>query len=90
MLSAYIYILSSNSNLVVGLTATTNGIAQLVFALPFGWLADRFRRDRVLYASATIGVASVVVSLYSFAYHSLPLIYVVMALWGAFSAASNA
>lgn len=57
-LAAYIYIVQGNSNKAVGIAEGIFGIACAAAGLPAGWLADKFRRDRVLrYASAIMIVA---------------------------------
>ena len=58
VLSGYLYVLTSNSNFLVGLAEGAQGIAQAVVSLGAGWAADRFRRDAVCRAAAGLGVCA--------------------------------
>lgn len=62
MLSGYLKVLSG-SNTKVGIAEGIQGACQVTAAFPAGWLADRYRRDRVLKYSAVLGQVAVVLIL---------------------------
>jgi len=47
VLSAYLFAIFNN-NTMVGLFEAIYGIAQLISALPTGWVADAYRKDSVV------------------------------------------
>ena len=64
----------------------------IVFAFPSGYLADRYRRDRMLRLSACVGFIAIILSLFTFSslHDSLLLLYVCLILWALFDASNNA
>lgn len=85
VLAGYIFVLTG-SNKPVGLVKATQGLAQLLCALPAGFAADFLRRDRILAGAGAIGVATALLTGFAFQVGSLPLIYAAFALWGVFAA----
>jgi MFS family permease len=61
----------------------------LLLAAPIGILLDRVKRQTVLQMTSGIGILAVLLSLAAFMLDSVPLIYVMSAAWGCFTAASN-
>lgn len=89
ILSAYLYLISK-SNADVGYIQGVRGAAQLLFAGPAGWLADRWRRDRVLLWSAVIGaLASAGLAAAVSTRAPLWTMCIAMAGMGAYTGASN-
>ncbi len=89
ILSLYIVLFSEKSNGIFGLTsnellgitAGISGIAMTALVFPAGYLADKYRRDRMLKISGVIGIlAMVTLGLAS----SIFIIMAAMFLWGAF------
>lgn len=85
IISGYIFVLTG-SNQPVGMVKGIQGISQLVFAFPAGYLADHTRRDTVLEISGIIGIFSALLTLIAVEASSLTLVYVAFGLWGLFSA----
>lgn len=90
VLSQYIY-LCSGSNSTVGYVQGITGIAQMVAALPAGWLADKYRRDYILKGAAALGTvagATLAVTLLN----KLPVAYLCVAcgLLGSYTGFNNA
>ncbi|RLN77594.1 hypothetical protein BBJ28_00000438 [Nothophytophthora sp. Chile5] len=85
VISGYIYVLT-NSNQPVGIVKGIQGISQLVFALPAGYLADHIRRDSVLKMSGVIGLVGALLTFVAVELSNLTAIYVAFALWGIFAA----
>nr|CCA17688.1 Major Facilitator Superfamily (MFS) putative [Albugo laibachii Nc14] len=84
VLSGYMYILTGSIK-AVGILRGIQGLAQVILALPAGYAADRYRRDRMLKVAAGIGVLSGVMTAVAAGNSSLRLMYVTFAMWGAFS-----
>ena len=55
----------TGTNTKVGIAEGIQGTCQVLFAFPAGWLADRYRRDRVLKSSATIGMIAIISILFA-------------------------
>lgn len=89
MLSAYVFRLTQ-SNQAVGYVAGVNGVIQILFAIPVGMFADRYRRDSVLKCAGTLGIIGLAVAFATYLLAlPLPYIYLVVALWGCQTAISN-
>eukprot|EP00211_Chloroparvula_japonica_P010580 CAMPEP_0119125818 /NCGR_PEP_ID=MMETSP1310-20130426/4964_1 /TAXON_ID=464262 /ORGANISM="Genus nov. species nov., Strain RCC2339" /LENGTH=92 /DNA_ID=CAMNT_0007115925 /DNA_START=249 /DNA_END=523 /DNA_ORIENTATION=+ len=67
LFSAFVYMVGGESNALVGLVASTSGLAQILFAFPGGLLGDSLRRDTVLRIAGCLGVISMAVSGAAFA-----------------------
>ncbi|DBB11009.1 TPA: hypothetical protein ACH3X3_006490 [Trebouxia sp. C0006] len=90
ILSAYIY-LCTGSNSTVGYVQGITGIAQMVAALPAGWMADKYRRDYILKGAAALGAiagASLAITLL----YKLPVnvLFGACALLGTYTGFNNA
>ncbi|TYZ69085.1 hypothetical protein PybrP1_011404 [[Pythium] brassicae (nom. inval.)] len=85
VISGYIFVLT-DSNQPVGIVKGIQGISQLVFSLPAGYLADHTRRDTVLKIAGVIGLLGSLLTFAGVQASSLKLIYVAFGLWGLFSA----
>uniref|UniRef100_K3W6E3 Major facilitator superfamily (MFS) profile domain-containing protein n=1 Tax=Globisporangium ultimum (strain ATCC 200006 / CBS 805.95 / DAOM BR144) TaxID=431595 RepID=K3W6E3_GLOUD len=85
VISGYIYVLT-DSNQPVGMVKGIQGISQLAFSLPAGYLADHTRRDTVLKISGVIGLLGALLTFIGVEASSLTVIYVAFGLWGLFSA----
>jgi len=57
VLSGFLYELMDQSNTLVGICEAIQGVANLLSAIPAGILADRWRRDRVLWIAIVLGLA---------------------------------
>lgn len=84
LLSGFIFVLT-NSNKQVGLVKGTTGLFQLCFALPSGFTADKFRRDKVLRAGGSVGLVACAISIAGFWFESINLIFVAFSIWGIFN-----
>lgn len=84
LLSGFIFVLT-NSNKHVGLVRGVTGLFQLCAALPSGFTADKFRREKVLKAAGVVGLTSCAISIAGFWFESINLIFVAFALWGVFN-----
>jgi MFS family permease len=84
LLSGFIFVLT-NSNKDVGLVKGITGLFQLCFALPSGFTADKFRRDKVLKAAGVVGLVACAISIAGFWFESINLILVAFAGWGIFN-----
>jgi hypothetical protein len=62
LLSGFIFVLM-NSNKDIGLVKGIRGLFQLCFALPSGFTADKFRRDKVLKAARVVGLVACAISI---------------------------
>ena len=62
VLSAFVYLLTSNDPKYVGYLTAIMGIAQLIFSFPTGIFTDRYRRDTLLSLSAGFGVLAAIVT----------------------------
>ncbi|PRW58602.1 MFS general substrate transporter [Chlorella sorokiniana] len=90
VLSALLFLLTG-SNTTVGLVQGLNGIAQLVAALPAGYLADRHRRDTLLRAGALVGAAAGGLLAAALAWRpTVPMLAAASALLGCYSGTYNA
>lgn len=58
-MATYIYLLENNSTKYVGLAQGIQGTFVAISAIPAGWLADRFRRDRVLKCCAVASCGAI-------------------------------
>jgi len=85
LLSGFIFVLT-NSNKDVGLNKGITGLFQLCFAIPSGFTADKFRRDKVLKAAGVVGLVASAISIAGFWFESIKLILVAFAGWGIFNA----
>lgn len=58
VLASFCYILSNDSNTVVGLIEAANGLTTLIVALPVGYIADKGRKSKIIaFGGACIFVA---------------------------------
>ncbi|GLD97971.1 hypothetical protein PINS_up006668 [Pythium insidiosum] len=85
IISGYVFVLT-NSNKPVGVVKGIQGISQLLFSFPAGYLADKTRRDTILKVSGAIGLFSTLLTFVAVEQTSLSLLYVAFALWGFFAA----
>lgn len=90
-LSSYIYFLdgSENSNDDVGFVSATAGVVMVLFALPVGYLTDRYPRHLMLKWSAVSGIAAAAVLFAALLIDSMLLLYVSSALNGVYAAVSG-
>ncbi|KAJ0397119.1 hypothetical protein P43SY_009401 [Pythium insidiosum] len=85
IISGYVFVLT-NSNKPVGVVKGIQGISQLIFSFPAGYMADKTRRDTILKVSGAIGLFSTLLTFVAVEQTSLTLLYVAFALWGLFAA----
>jgi len=64
VMAAYIFLLTDNSNSLLGYSEGAQGLAQLVPGLLAGYLADKFRRDRVIRVAGFISGISIFATLF--------------------------
>eukprot|EP00854_Cymbomonas_tetramitiformis_P024390 gene24390-29645_t len=88
VLSAYVYIIMGSYS-TVGYITGIRGIAQIAFAPIFGWLADKGRRDTMLYIAAFVGYSGAAVSIVATYYEHYWGLCVAMFLWGAYWGVSS-
>jgi len=89
VLSAYVYVITGGSNSQVGYLTGVLGTAQ-VLAAPFcAYLADRYRRDRMLKVAGAWGVCCSLSTAASLVLGNYWALCLCMLGWGAFYAASN-
>ncbi len=81
VLSAYIYFLAGESNVILGYTSAAIGVAMTLTVIPAGYFADKFRRDRVLRLAGLIGALGLVST---FLATNIFMIFVALVLWGIF------
>ena len=60
VMAAYIYLVTGRSNLYLGYSEGAQGLAQLLPGLIAGVCADKFRRDRTIYAAGCLSIVSIV------------------------------
>ncbi len=86
VLSAYIYLIAEESNVVLGLTGAATGIAMTLVVFPAGYMSDRFHRDWILRAASVLGF----ISLFFLAIaNNIYLIVVALLFWGTFQGLSR-
>lgn len=68
-------------------TTPPKGAAQLILAFPSGYLADRWRRSRMLRLAGVVGLIALYVTITGFLQNALHIMFVSLPLWGAFYAA---
>ncbi|MHA1675432.1 MAG: MFS transporter [Promethearchaeota archaeon] len=79
ILSSYIYIISNQSNQILGWTSAASGIMLTIVVFPSGVMADRFRRDWMLRIASVIGIISLLILFFAV---NLTQIIVSLIFWG--------
>lgn len=79
VLSTFIYLLAGNSNEVLGWTSGATGIMMTLVVFPAGALADRFRRDWMLYIAAIIGIIGMFFLIFA---ETIQFVVVALVIWG--------
>jgi MFS family permease len=94
VLAMYLFVLTGGSNAKVGLCEGIQGAFKAAAALPAGVLADRWRRDLILRASAAVAVVAIAVTSFALLWSSSErneyiAICVGCTLWGIFNGLSS-
>ncbi|TFH31392.1 MAG: MFS transporter [Promethearchaeota archaeon] len=79
VLSSYIYLISDQSNELLGWTSAATGIMMTLVVFPAGVLADHFRRDWILRIASGVGIISAFIL---FSADDLRQIIVALVFWG--------
>ncbi len=79
VLSSYIYLISNQSNQILGWTSAASGIMLTIVVFPSGVMADRFRRDWMLRIASVIGITSVLILFFAV---DLTQIIISLVFWG--------
>ncbi|WP_457557329.1 MFS transporter [Candidatus Harpocratesius sp.] len=79
VLSSYIYIIAGNSNELLGWTSGATGIMMTIVVFPAGALADRFRRDWMLFIAGGIGIIGMIILFFA---DNLQLVIIALLFWG--------
>mmetsp|Transcript_17540 Transcript_17540/g.38107 ORF Transcript_17540/g.38107 Transcript_17540/m.38107 type:complete len:553 (-) Transcript_17540:33-1691(-) len=84
VLSAYVFLLRNEDPESVGVLTAIMGICQLIFSFPAGYLADKFRRDRLLKVGSLAGIVAISATIVALNQGTYWLLAVALALWGGF------
>ncbi|MHA1776725.1 MAG: hypothetical protein DRO88_08130 [Promethearchaeia archaeon] len=79
VLSTFIYLLADNSNEILGWTSGATGIMMTLVVFPAGALADRFRRDWILYSAAIIGIIGMFFLIFA---NTIYFVVIALLFWG--------
>ena len=89
VLSAFVYLLKGNDPEAVGYITAVMGIAQMVFSVPSGFVADRYRRDTLLRFGSLIGVMAIAVTLAACWRGDFVALVMALVVWGCFWGVNN-
>ncbi|MFX1517385.1 MAG: MFS transporter [Promethearchaeota archaeon] len=81
ILSSYIFLITNESNELLGLTSAATGVAMTMTVLPAGYFSDRFPRDRILKGASIVGFIGLVCALLA---TDIVMIFVALLFWGLF------
>lgn len=84
VLSAYVYLLRNEDPESVGILTAVMGISQLLFSFPAGYLADKFRRDRMLKMASVVGLVAISTTIVASHQRSYWLLAFALSIWGSF------
>jgi MFS family permease len=84
VLSTLVFLVRSGDPKSVGYITAAMGICQLLVSIPTGILADKYRRDTLLKAAAALGVAAVVVSIWTSLRTNYVSLVIALCMWGSF------
>ena len=79
----------SNPNTWVGFAESLTGLATMICAIPFGILADKCDRTRIMRLTGILGILASSLSFLAFFFDSTTLLYSNLLLWGAFTSFVN-
>ena len=82
VLSAYVFLLRNKDPESVGVLTAMMGICQLICSFPAGYLADKFRRDRLLKVGSFVGLCAIAATIVALHHGSYWLLIIALALWG--------
>lgn len=95
---SFIYILSGDSNSMVGYIEAAQGMASLALALPVGYLADRYSRSAVISGGAAASMVAIGATVYATWkgaegqgdwHHHYIILLVAMCFWGVVGGIAN-
>lgn len=89
-MSTLVFFLESDSNTAVGLASSIEGISQLIFSAPAGYLTDHWRRDHVLRLASVIGLFSLTLLFVSVLLENYIFVCISLGVWGAAYAFNDA
>lgn len=89
-MSSLVFFLERDSNTAVGLASSIEGISQLIFSAPAGYLTDHWRRDRVLRLASVVGLLSLSFLFVSVLLENYVLVCISLGVWGAAYALNDA
>ena len=81
VLSNWIYLISGESNELLGLTSAITGLAMTMTVLPSGFFSDRTEKRYILRLASVVGFMGLVVALLA---QSLEMIFLALLFWGLF------
>ncbi len=81
VLSVWIFLISNESNELLGLTSAITGLAMTITVLPAGYLADKTQRRYVLRGAAIVGFIGLNLAFFA---NSLELMFMALMFWGLF------
>jgi MFS family permease len=84
VLSAFVYLLKSDDPKYVGFITGMMGISQLVSSFPSGWLADKYRRDKMLKLGSAVGFCAAASTLVASRMNDFTALGVALSIWGLF------
>ncbi|MHA1521890.1 MAG: MFS transporter [Promethearchaeota archaeon] len=79
VLSSYIYLISNQSNELLGWTSAATGIMLTIVVFPAGVVADRYRRDILLRIASVVGIISILILFFA---KDLTQIIISLIFWG--------
>lgn len=81
VLSAFIFYIAGESTTWLGFTSAASGITMTLVVFPAGFMADKFRRDKLLKFAGIFGLISSAFMIFA---QDLLLIFIALAFWGLF------
>ena len=89
VLATFVYLIQHENAQAVGFITAIMGIAQLAASLPAGYMADVYRRDRVLAVASALGFAAIGSTVAASWWQDYRCLAVALALWGMFGGVAN-
>lgn len=84
VLSAFVYLLKSDNPKYVGFLTGLMGMSQLLSSFPSGWLADKYRRDKMLKLGSVVGFFAAASTLIASQMKSFTALGIALSIWGLF------
>lgn len=84
VLSAFVYLLKSDDPKYVGYITGLTGMMQLLSSFPSGWLADKYRRDKMLKLGSIVGFLAATSTLIASRMNDFTALGIALSIWGIF------